>query len=233
MPSENGEDAHSSVPAHGRVAEKTRDPEATILILSLSIPPDAAGMVTLRLISPEGVQIGATKNLAIKARGKLEITDQDFFVEAGDQLRTGYVEIRSDGPRLTGDIVFGDPEQEAMGSSLPLVTEVSEEMVFGHVVSNETWWTGIALLNPWPEDAEMTFTLYDRTGQPIGEQRETVKAGWQQIGLLWQYFDWLKDKDQQGYIRVRSNRGLAGCALFGTNQLSVISAIPAQTVPDE
>jgi hypothetical protein len=106
-------------------------------------------------------------------------------------------------------------------------------MVFAHVVSNGTWWTGIALINPWEEDAEITLTLYERTGKPIGEKRDTVKAGRQQIGLLWQYFDWLKDKEQQGYVRVTSDKGLAGFALFGTNQLSVISAIPAQTVPAE
>jgi len=188
--------------------------------------------VTLRLIGPEGVQRGMTRSLAIKAGGKLEITDQKFFVET-EELTTGYVEIRSDGPRLTGNSVFGDPAQEEMGSSLPLVTELTKEMVFGHVVSNATWWTGIALLNPWPEDVAVTVTLYDRTGKAIGEKRDTVKSGRQQVGLLWQYFEWLKDKEQQGYIRVTSAKGLAGLALFGTNQLSVISAVPAQTVPEE
>jgi len=202
----------------------------TLSIVNLE---DTAGTVTLRLISPEGSQIGVTKSLAIKPKGKIEITDQDFFIRAGDRMRTGYVVILSDGPRLTGDIVFGDPKQEAMGSSLPLVTEVSKEMVFGHVVSNETWWTGIALLNPGPDDAMVTVNLYNRMGKWLGEWQDTLKAGRQRVGLLWQYFEWLKDKDQQGYIRVESNRDLAGLALFGTNQLSVISAIPAQTVPAE
>jgi hypothetical protein len=201
----------------------------TLSIVNLEERP---GTVTLRLIGPEGVQRGTTRSLAIKAGGKLEITDQKFFVET-EELTTGYVEIRSDGPRLTGNSVFGDPAQEEMGSSLPLVTELTKEMVFGHVVSNATWWTGIALLNPWPEDVAVTVTLYDRTGKAIGEKRDTVKSGRQQVGLLWQYFEWLKDKEQQGYIRVTSAKGLAGLALFGTNQLSVISAVPAQTVPEE
>ena len=198
----------------------------TLSIVNLE---DRAGMATLRLINAEGVQIGSTRELAIKSKGKLEITDQNFFLQPS-QLTAGYLEIRSDGPRLAGNLVFVDPEQEVMASSLPLVTELAEEMVFGHVVSNALWWTGIALLNPWPEDAQVMVILYDRTGKPVGEKRDTLKAGHQQVGVLWQYFDWLKDKDQQGYIRVKSDKGLAGLALFGTNQLSVISAIPAQTI---
>jgi len=79
----------------------------------------------------------------------------------------------------------------------------------------------------------VTVNLYNRMGKWLGEWQDTLKAGRQRVGLLWQYFEWLKDKDQQGYIRVESNRDLAGLALFGTNQLSVISAIPAQTVPAE
>jgi hypothetical protein len=189
------------------------------------------GTVTFRLISPEGRQLGSMRSLQIKAKGKLKITDQDFFVEAGDQPTTGYVEIRSDGPRLAGNITFGDPERETRASSLPLVSELLKTMLFAHVVSNDMWWTGIALINPWEQDASVTMTLYEHTGKPLGEERVTVKAGRQQIGVLWQYFDWLKE--QQGYVRVTSDRGLAGFALFGTNQLSVISAIPAQTVPED
>ena len=79
----------------------------------------------------------------------------------------------------------------------------------------------------------MTVSLYDRAGKPIGEKHQTVTAGRQQIGVLWQYFDWLRDKDQQGYIWVTSDKDLAGLALFGTNKLDVISAIPAQSVPTE
>ena len=204
--------------------------QTTMSVVNLD---SAGGTVTFRLISPEGMPLGEVKSLPIEARGKLKITDQNFFVEAGDRLTTGYVEIRSSGPRLTGSITFGDPERETMASSLPLVSELLESMLFAHVVSNKTWWTGIALLNPWAEAADVTLTLYERAGKPIGEKRVTVGAGRQQIGLLREYFDWMKDKEQQGYVRVTSNKRLAGFALFGTTQLSVISAIPAQTVPTE
>jgi len=50
---------------------------------------------------------------------------------------------------------------------------------------------------------------------------------------LWLHFERLKDKDQRGFIRVKPANGLAGCAPFGAKQLPVISAIPAQTVPEE
>jgi Leucine-rich repeat (LRR) protein len=188
----------------------------------------ASGTVTFRLINDEGMQIGEAKAVAIRGYGKVQVTDQDFFI-GGD--KSGYVEVRSDGPRLTGAIVFGDPERETMATSLPLTTELMTTMVFGHVVSNETWWTGITLINPGVADAFVTVELYDRMGTLVRSKQERIAAGCRRIGLLSQYFEGLGD--QQGYMKVTSDQGLAGFAIFGTNELSVISAIPPQVVPAE
>ena len=34
-----------------------------------------------------------------------------------------------------------------------------------------------------------------------------------------------------GYVKVRGTSGIAGFALFGTHNLKVLSAIPAQVIP--
>jgi hypothetical protein len=187
------------------------------------------GTLTMRLINDEGVQIGATKVMAIGGRGKLQITDQDFFVPVGQEIVSGYVEVRSNGPRLLGDIVFGDPDQETMASSLPLEAGTRKGMVFGHVVENDTWWTGIALLNPGGTDAVVGIELYDNTGKLMRSKQELLKAGCREIGLLWQYFEGLGE--HQGYMKVSSDQGLAGFALFGTSGLSLMSAVPPQPPP--
>jgi hypothetical protein len=191
----------------------------------------ASGTVTFRLINDEGMQIGEAKAVAIRGYGKVQVTDQDFFI-GGD--KSGYVEVRSDGPRLTGAIVFGDPERETMATSLPLTTALMNTMVFGHVVSNETWWTGITLINPGVEDASVTVELYDRMGTLVRSKQERIAAGCRLIGLLSRYFEGVMEEGfQQGYMKVTSDQGLAGFAIFGTNELSVISAIPPQDVPAE
>jgi hypothetical protein len=198
--------------------------------LSVVNVDSADGTVTMRLINDEGVQIGATKVMAISAKGKLLVTDQEFFGPVG---MSGYVEVRSNGPRLVGDIVFGDPDQETMASSLPLEAGTRKGMVFGHVVQNDTWWSGIALLNAGGTDAVVGIELYDNTGKLIRSKQELLKAGRREIGVLWQYFEELQDTTYQGYMKVSSDQGLAGFALFGTSGQSLMSAVPAQPVPAE
>ena len=188
----------------------------------------AGGTVTFRLMSDQGEQIGEAKSLAIDGSGKLMVTDQDFFGQGGD--RSGYIEVRGGGLRLTGDVVFGDPERKTMATSLPLVSELLPAMVFSHVVSDETWWTGIALVNPSGTEASATLQLNDSNGMAIARRQIRMAAGSRLVGLLDQYFEELAGKQVQGYLQVTSDRGLAGCALFGTGELT-ISAIPPQTVP--
>ena len=64
---------------------------------------DQAGTVTFEFIGDGGMQIGMTRMLAIAANGKIQVTDQTFFLDAGDTLTQGYVRITSDGPRLTAE----------------------------------------------------------------------------------------------------------------------------------
>ena len=193
----------------------------------------AEGTVTLRLIGDDGAQIGQTKEETIKGRGKLRITDQNYFVNAEGQVISGYVEIRSNGVRLAGDVVFGDPAKEQFGSSLPLVSELLEAMVFGHAVMNETYWTGMAVLNPGESEAEITINLYDRMGNLIREKHETIAPRRRTIGVMTQYFPGVVEEGfQQGYMTVTSSRGVASFALFG-NGTKFLSAIPPQVVPEE
>jgi hypothetical protein len=192
-----------------------------------------AGTVTLRLIGDDGLQIGETRSEEIQGKGKVRITDQNYFVERGEKAISGYVEVRSRGVRLVGDVVFGDPEKEAFASSLPLVSELLKEMVFGHVVTNDTYWTGMVLLNPGLEEAGVTINLYDRMGNLVKWKYERVPAGHRTIGLLTGYFPGLMEEGfQQGYMKVTSDHGVAGFALFG-NGLRFLSAIPPQVVPED
>jgi Leucine-rich repeat (LRR) protein len=201
----------------------------TISAVNLDALP---GTVTFRLINDEGMQIGQTKSVAISAFGKVHVTDQDFFL-GGD--KSGYVEVSSDGPRLVGSVVFGDPDSEAMASSLPLTSGLMTSMVFGHAVSDDTWYTGITLVNPGVADADVTLSLYNTSGLLVKSRRMTISAGSRVVDVLSgsKLFPDLQGRNHYGYMTVTSNRGLAGFALFGTNDLNVLSAIPPQVVPAE
>jgi hypothetical protein len=190
--------------------------------------------VSLRLIGDDGKQIGATKVLPIAGRGKLLVSDQKFFVDAGDQLTQGYVEIKSSGARLAGSVVFGDPQRGKYASALPLVSSLANSIVFCQVASgmvgDKVYFTGIAMLNPSDADARVTMEVFDRSGRLIGSKTEAIQAHRRKSQLLTEYFTDFSGRDLAGgYIKITADRGLASFALFGSR--GALSAVPAQIIP--
>jgi hypothetical protein len=193
---------------------------------------DRPGVVTLRLIGDNGVQLGNTVTRTLAARGKLRIEDQNIFVAAGSGLTQGYVKVESDGIRLAGSVVFGDPARSRFASALPLVGRMKTDMVFSQLVSNETYFTGLAILNPNATPATVQIDVYDDQGRVLASKSETIGAGKRVSQLVIQYFQQLGGQNYAaGYIRVQSSAGVASFALFGTNSLSALSAVPAQDRP--
>jgi hypothetical protein len=190
-----------------------------------------SGNVTFRLIGDSGAVLAGPKSLPIAARGKLRITDQNFFVAAGSTLTQGYVEVRSDGVLLAGSVVFGDPGRSRFASALPLVGQLKTEMVFSQLASNDQYFTGLAILNPNVSQVTAHIEVYDEWGNIIASKDEPIAGGQRVAKLLIQYFPGLAGQNRgKGYIRVRTDGGVAGFALFGTQRLTALSAVPAQDV---
>jgi hypothetical protein len=104
--------------------------------------------------------------------------------------------------------------------------------IFGQVASNGTYFTGIAILNPDEATATATIDVYDRNGNLVRTKAESIGGKGRVSKLVTQYFEDLVGQDiASGYIKVTVDKGVASFALFGTNDLSVLSAIPPQVVP--
>lgn len=203
--------------------------ETTISVVNLS---QNSGSIRFRLIGNDGTQIGQTQVLPISAKGKIHVTDQAFFVGSDNTLKQGYVEITSAGIPLAGSAVFDDPSHTAYSAALPLVSSPQERLVFGQVASNATFFTGLSLINPNDSEARSIIQVFDRNGNQVAAKIEDIPARGRKSQLLTEYFPALAGVDlSSGYIMVNSNFKLGGFALFGTNRLSVLSAIPAQTAP--
>ncbi len=204
--------------------------------LSIVNPSSMEATAVLRLIGDNGVQIGATRTLTIPAGGKAYIDNQDFFLNAGASPVQGYVEITSTGPSqspLLGSVSFGDPERNRFATALPLVPTLMTEMVFSQVASNATWFTGLAILNPGDSDVTATLRLLDRTGTVVRTKNLVIPAGQRISRLLSQqeYFADLAGTDiGSGYIHIVADKGIAAFAVFGTNNLSAVAAVPPQLV---
>ncbi len=171
-----------------------------LAVVNLEAKP---GRVTMRLIGDDGLQIGSTRSLDIQARGKLRITDQSFFVDAGQTVRQGYLQIQSDGIRLAGSVVFGDPARNQFASALPLESNLKRDVVFSQLASDDTYFTGVAILNPGDAMATVTIDIYDKDGTLVTTKVEKIDAGRRKSAVLTQYFpQLLGDKRSSGYIRV-------------------------------
>ncbi len=77
-----------------------------------------------------------------------------------------------------------------------------------------------------------TMDVYDRNGNPVRTRAESIAGKGRVSKLATQYFEDLVGQDiASGYIKVTVEKGVASFALFGTYDLSVLSAISPQVVP--
>jgi type VI protein secretion system component Hcp len=194
-----------------------------------------AGNVTFRFIRDDATQIGATKVLPITANGKIYIDDPTFFqsfvVAPGDDTIEGYLEILSDGVKLTGDVVFGDPEQSKFSSALPLMSNLQTSMIFSHIASDDMYYTGVAILNPNPFDARVRIDVYDEGGNLTQTDTITLPRLQRISTVLTKLFPALQGQSRtSGYFKLTSDLPIASFALFGTHDLSALAAIPPQIV---
>jgi len=202
---------------------------STLSVVNLS---PAAGTIRFELIGDNGVPLGAPQTRAIPANGKVHVSSQDFFGNFGSQLTQGYVRITSDGPRLCGSVVFGDPAYSTFASALPLASVLQSSVVFSQVASDDTWFTGLAMLNPTDIRVTARIIVRDETGRLVIEKTEDLAPRQRRSALLTEFFPELVGRTiRGGYIQVISTERIASFGLYGTGDLSVLSAVPPQVAP--
>jgi len=190
------------------------------------------GALKLELVGDEGEVIATRAPIPIAASGKLSIRNADYFRQPGSELLQGYLRISSSGVRIAGSVVFGDPARDQFAAALPLSATLRAGMLFCQVASDSTYFTGLALVNPGNATATVTIDVFDSDGNKVAAKSELIKASGRRSQALTQFFPELVARQQSsGYIRVTSDRPLTGFALFGTHNLSVLSAIPGQPLP--
>jgi hypothetical protein len=207
---------------------------STLSVVNLE---DVDGSVTFELLGDDGSPLGAPAVRPIAARGKLEVGDPGFFGTSSATLVQGYVRVTSSGPRLAGSVLFGDPARAAFGAALPLGAASVTRTLFGQLASDGTYFTGVAVLNPGPASAVVTLAAFASGGAALAPARSvTLAAGARRSGVVEEWFPALAGQNRSsGYVRLTSDTPVAAFALFGTRDLSALSAIPAavpsQSVP--
>jgi len=204
------------------------DPWRTRLsVINLDSRP---GTMTLQLVNDSGMPIGEIRTVSIEANGKLYIDNPEFFIPMqAEAITSGYVRIESDGVRLAGSTVFCDGTGRTFSSALPLIDSLQNSVLYSHVVSNDTCFTGVAIVNPNAIDANIVMDVVGGNGNLIERKVDVLPAMHKRARLLTEYFPTLLGKDQaSGFIRIYSDQPIASYSLIGTNSLSVLSAVPPQ-----
>lgn len=191
-----------------------------------------SGIVEFRFFSGEGKQLGETRVVALQAYGKVTVSDPEFFLPIDPaEVLAGYVQIRSDGIRLAGSTVFGDVNGCSFSAALPLIDRLQKRVLFSHAISNEQYFTGIAVLNPNNADATVRLELYNRDGSNAGRTDVSLLPGERKARLLWEFFPQLIGKEfSSGYVQMISSSPVISFSLFGGNNLSILSAVPPQEI---
>jgi hypothetical protein len=197
---------------------------SSLTLINMEANPTSA---ILSFMSDSGEQLGKDASLTIPAGGRAVVSDLSVFglPAVPDSLTEGYVRIASTNTRIAGFVGFGDVANNRFQTALPCVVEGSMDLVFSQVAQDQTWFTGLAVLNPNAAAADLTVSVYRTDGTIAGTGTLRLEPNRRFSNLLSEIVPGMPSMSK-GYFTVSSTLPVFGFAVFGTN--SVLSAIPPQ-----
>ena len=124
----------------------------------------------------------------------------------------------------------GDSAEAAFATNLPLVSRLYYGAFFGQLASDSAYYTGIAVVNPQDSPTSIQIEIYKSDGsQAAPPATIQIPARQRNIGMLTDYFPDVGDLSS-GYIQITGSQTFASFVLFGTRNLTVLSAVPGQEI---
>jgi hypothetical protein len=197
--------------------------------------PSFIADVTLTPFNDGGVEIASPVNVKIMPGAQAIRTVASLFPGLGSSLVTGSIQVAVKAtnrgpilyaPPLLGCVRFANIDGSA-SASLPLLITPSNDFVYSHLAQDQSWFTGVAVLNQNVEPAYVTVEVYTSEGAPTGSYTTTLQPGERFSKLVYELIP-ASQGQLGGYVRVSSNVYVTSFALFGTNDLRSLSAIPPQ-----
>ncbi len=181
-------------------------------------------IVTLELIASDGARLSEPFETALAPGQSWE---QDLLPDlaVGTEAGVGSLTLSIDGGGIVGDVLFGAPDL-SYAAGLQLQGRTFEEAVFPHAANLfGIFFTGLALYNPSPLQAQIELEVFTPEGVRSGDASFSLAPGTR----LSQTLDQLVPASAGqvgGYVVIRSTQPLVGQELFGTTSLSLLSAVP-------
>ncbi len=141
----------------------------------------------------------------------------------------GSMRVEVSGGGVVGDVIFGDPVELGYAAALPLQTTPFTEAVFSQVANMLGFFTGMAFFNTGMQTAEIRIQIFSADGVQSGDVTVLLGPG-KRISKLVSEFDPATAGQARGFIRIISSQPLIAQQLFGTSDLSLLSATPPTIV---
>ena len=187
--------------------------------------------VTLTAIGDNGIPLATPVQIVVHSRRVYSADLGTLFgLEGEGVVTTGSLLVESDGRGVIGDIIFAEGDTMGYAMSLPLQTELFKEAVFNHIANLPTVFTGFAFFNPGDETATVLIEAIGTDGLKVAEKTLVLGPGERIARTLTDPDVWPGFPTQSGgYIKIQSDKPIAGQQLFGDRSLRYMAAIPPTT----
>jgi subtilisin family serine protease len=207
--------------------------------ISLTNPNSNPVTVELAARIDDGSLIKSPATVTIPAGGQYRRDVKEAFGFSQASQVNGYATARvvSGSGGVFGNVVFGTTAGAI--AALPIQTQATRAMVFSQVAQDNTYFTGLTLMNPGSVPANVRVTVYDASGGLLGSS-DVIGARWQPLApgekrakLIYEIVPTVLNRSA-GYIVVTSDQPIIGFELFGgvndRGDIPFLSAVPPQTL---
>lgn len=198
--------------------------------VTLVNPTALAAQISIRAVSESGGSLGTAKTISLGPGEQFQDEVGQLFGLNPGVLTVGSIIVESDVSGVIGDVSFGDATAaDSFRSSLPLDAEPLKTAAFAQVANGGGYFTGLAVFNPNAQSVSYTVRVFRADGVLTGSSTGTVPAGGRVSKLLPEIVA-VSAGQVGGYFTLEASQPVSSFALFGTETLSALSAIPALPV---
>ncbi len=187
----------------------------------------ATRQVALKATADNGADLAVPVTVTLSAGDFLERDAADVFGFASGSTAIGSLIVNADGPGIIGDVIFGDPASVNFAAALALQTKTLKEAIFSHVANGQSYFTGLALLNPTLISSYVTIDVYSPQGARVGGLASPLQLdpGKRISKVLTELVPGTAGQ-MGGFVVVRSTQPLIAQEVFGDTGMMFLSAVP-------
>ncbi|HEY3128692.1 MAG TPA: hypothetical protein VGL91_04500 [Acidobacteriota bacterium] len=182
--------------------------------------------ITLTLMGNDGVPLAAAKTVTVADKASAVLDLAELFELRGNEPVSGWLTVTSTGTPIVGAVeLFFD---DAAMSAFALTKSSGTDFHFAHISQGGGFATGLALVNPNAQAAQVTIDVFDPSGALITTKKIALPAKSRISDVVASLLGLTSQIG--GRIHVQSDVPIVGLELFFTTDLSTLSVVPPQTI---